>query len=132
MSKKILVIEDGQLLMDMKCDILEGAGYETVRAVDGIEGVQKAYDEKPDLILSDIRLPDVDGYQICRLLKNDKLYKKIPIIMTTASKVEKKDEFWGLQVGADAYITEPFEPENLLELIKKFIDIIEEDKEGNQ
>lgn len=118
-KKKILVVEDSPTTMEMKCSILEGAGYEILRATEGIEAIQKVQEEKPDLVLLDIKLPDMDGYQICRLLKKDEALKAIPVIMATASKLEKKDEFWGLQVGADAYLTIPFEPEDLVKAVKK-------------
>ena len=120
-KKKILVVEDSPTIMEMKCSILDGEGFETIRATDGIESIQKVRKENPDLIVLDIRLPDMDGYQICRLLKKGEAYKHIPVIMATATKIEKKDEFWGLQVGADAYLTEPFEPEDLINAVNELL-----------
>ena len=122
-KKKILVVEDSPTTMDMKCDILEAAGFKTIRATEGIEGIQKVHKENPNLVLLDINLPDMDGYQICRLLKKEEAYKYIPVVMATASKTEKKDEFWGLQVGADAYLMIPFEPEDLINAVNKALGI---------
>lgn len=118
-KKKILVVEDSPTTMDIKCSILEGAGFNTIRATEGIEAVQKVRKENPDLVLLDIKLPDMDGYQICRLMKRDEALKHIPVVMATASKTEKKDEFWGLQVGADAYLILPFEPKDLINVVNK-------------
>lgn len=119
--KTILVIEDSPTIMAMKRSILEGAGFDTIAASDGIEGIQRVWEEKPDLILLDIRLPDMNGYQVCRLLKSDDTYRDIPIVMATASETEKKDEFWGVQTGADAYLVEPFEPDDLLAIVRRLI-----------
>ncbi len=121
MHKKILIIEDSPTIMEIKCSILEETGFQTIRATDGIEGIQKAHEENPDLILLDIKLPDMDGYQVCRVLRNDEATAQIPIVMATASRIEKKDEFWGLQVGADAYLIEPFEPEELIEVVNRVL-----------
>lgn len=118
-KKKILVVEDSPTTMEMKCSILEQAGFQTVRATGGIEAIQKVQKEKPDLALLDIQLPDMDGYQICRLMKKDEALKRIPVIMSSATKIEKKDEFWGLQVGADEYLRIPFEPEDLIHAVKR-------------
>jgi twitching motility two-component system response regulator PilH len=121
MSKKVLVVEDSPTIMEIECGILESAGFETIRAEDGIEGIQKTREEKPDLILLDIKLPDMDGYQVCRLLRSDESSKSIPVVMATASQVEKKDEFWGMEAGADAYLVKPFEPEELIETVGKLL-----------
>jgi twitching motility two-component system response regulator PilH len=123
MAKTVLIVEDSPTIMEIECSILQLAGFETLCAVDGIEGIQKAHGEKPDLILLDIKLPDMDGYQVCRLLKSEPDTKSIPVIMATASEIEKKDEFWGLEVGADAYLIKPFEPEELISEVKKLLKI---------
>ena len=128
MAKKILVIEDSPTIMEIKCSVLEEAGYQTIRATEGIEGIQKVREEKPDLILLDIKLPDMDGYQVCRMLKSDEELKHIPVVMATASKIEKKDEFWGFQVGADGYIVEPFEPEELIDVVERVLGVTAEKK----
>ncbi|MFH1501860.1 MAG: response regulator [Candidatus Eisenbacteria bacterium] len=115
---RVLVVEDSPTILAIKVAILESAGYETVGAVDAIEAILRVREDAPDLILLDVRLPDMNGYQVCRLLRNDDEHKDIPIIMASASDTEKKDEFWGVQTGADAYLVEPFEPQELLGLVQ--------------
>lgn len=117
-AARILVVEDSPTILAIKVAILESAGYETACAVDAIEGILRVREKAPDLILLDVRLPDMNGYQVCRLLKSDDAHKDIPIIMASASDTEKKDEFWGVQTGADAYLVEPFEPHELLDLVE--------------
>ena len=123
MPKKVLVVEDSPTILEIECGILESAGFDTIRAEDGIEGIQKTREEKPDLILLDIKLPDMDGYQVCRLLRSDETSRSIPVVMATASEVEKKDEFWGLEVGADAYLVKPFEPEDLIGIVTRLLSL---------
>jgi CheY-like chemotaxis protein len=118
-KKKILVVEDSPTTMEMKCSMLEEAGFQTVRATDGVEAISKVRKDRPDLVFMDVQLPDMDGYQICRLLKKDAALARIPVIMASAAKLEKKDEFWGLEVGADAYLKIPFEPEYLIAAVQK-------------
>ena len=119
MAFRVLVVEDSPTIMAIKQAILESAGYETVPACDAIEGVQLLREQSIDLILLDVHLPYMNGYQICRLLKNDDDYKHIPIIMASAADTEKKDEFWSVQTGADAYLVEPFEPQELIGLVER-------------
>jgi len=119
MPFRVLVVEDSPTILAIKQAILESAGYETVPACDAIEGVELLREQSIDLILLDVHLPDMNGYQVCRLLKNDDEYKDIPIIMASASDTEKKDEFWSTQTGADAYLIEPFEPGELIGLVER-------------
>lgn len=86
----------------------------------GLEGLEKVKKEKPDLVILDLMLPKMDGYKVCGLLKADKRYNKIPIIMFTA-KAQEEDMKLGKEVGADAYITKPFEPQVLLKKIKELL-----------
>ena len=92
-----------------------------ITAKGGMEGLEKAREERPDLIVLDIMMPKLDGYQICRMLKFDKTTKNMPIIMLTALSQED-DKYWGKEVRADAYITKPFDPADLLEKIKSIIE----------
>ena len=104
----ILVVDDEIQMVEMIKMRLEAYGYEIITAYDGIEGLNKAKKEKPDLILLDLMLPKLDGYQVCRMLKFDKTLNKIPIIMLTALG-GKEDREWGKKVNADGYITKPFD-----------------------
>lgn len=114
---RILIVEDDKNLVKLLEFNLKKEGYEVLIAYDGEEGLQKARKEKPDAIILDIMLPKLDGYKICRLLKHDKKYKNIPIIMLTA-KTTEKDETIGLASEADFYIKKPYKPKELLERLK--------------
>lgn len=119
-KKRILVVEDELELVKAIQIRLEQAGYEALFAYDGQEGLEKARKEKPDLILLDLMLPKIDGYKVCRMLKFDEKYKKIPIIMLTA-RAQESDEKLGLETGADTYITKPFQHEVVLAKIKELL-----------
>lgn len=120
MAKRILVVDDEPDLVEMIKMRLEASGYEVIPAYDGKEALDKAKKEKPDLIILDLMLPKIDGYKVCRMLKFDEKYKKIPIIMFTA-RAQEQDIKLGKDVGGDAYITKPFEPQGLLAKIKELL-----------
>ncbi|MFH1098179.1 MAG: response regulator [Candidatus Desantisbacteria bacterium] len=118
---KILIIDDEPLLVMAMKIRLESVGYEVISAYDGQEGLTKAQEEHPDLIILDVMLPKKNGYQICQQLKFDEQYKHIPIIMLTA-KTQKMDKKYAQQAGADFYITKPFENKELLAKIRELIE----------
>ncbi len=121
MAKKILIVDDeADIVMQLEIR-LKASGYETISANDGEEALQKAKEEKPDLILLDVMMPPPNGFQVCRMLKDDPEYNQIPVIMLTA-KATESDEFWGIESGADAYVTKPY---NAQELTQKIQDLLE-------
>ena len=120
MKKKILLVDDEPLLLEMVVMRLEANDYEVVCAVDGQEALDKVHREKPDLIILDIMLPKIDGYKVCRMLKFDEKYKKIPIILFSA-RAQQSDIKLGQEVGADAYLVKPFEAEVLLARISELL-----------
>ncbi|MCD6379337.1 response regulator [bacterium] len=109
---KILLIEDSKISRKIMEAELEKKGHSCISATDGLEGLKKAKEMMPDLILLDVMLPSMNGFKICRLLKFDKRYKKIPIIMLT-TRNEQKDQKIGLATGADVYMPKPFDPDEL-------------------
>lgn len=113
---RILAVDDSPTILEMIKAILAAGGYEVITASDGAEALDKARNEKPDLILLDVMLPKLDGYRVCRLLKFDQNYKHIPIIMLTA-KAEEQAMATGIRTGADQYLTKPVEPDALLEAV---------------
>ncbi len=115
-GKNILVVEDSDLVAGMLTEFLEGSGCTVIRAANGLEGILLAYREIPDLIVMDVEMPVLQGYQASRLLKSRRGVRDIPIIMHT-SLSEDRDEFWALSSGADAFITKDFE--NLDPLLEK-------------
>ncbi|MFH1191091.1 MAG: response regulator [Candidatus Omnitrophota bacterium] len=119
-KKKILLIEDEPDMIYALTLQLELAGYEVLAAKDGQVGLDMARKEKPDLIILDLMLPKIDGLKICRMLKFDKRYMNIPIIIFTA-KAQSQDIKLGQEVGADAYITKPFDTQVLLNKISELL-----------
>lgn len=120
MPKKVLIVDDEADLVETLKFRLEATGYAVASAGDGQEGLKRVREETPDLILLDVMMPKMDGYQMCRLLKFDAKFKDIPIIMLTA-RGQEQDKVTGQQVGADAYMTKPFDSKALLAKIEEFI-----------
>lgn len=120
MPKKILVIDDEPELVKAITIRLKASGYEVIPAPDGQEGVDKAQEFRPDLILLDIIMPKIDGYEVCKTLKTNPKTKNIPIVIFTASG-QRDLEKRCMAVGADAVIKKPFETTELLELVNKFL-----------
>ncbi len=115
--KKILLIEDNPEMLENLSEILDLAGYEAIQAVNGKEGVTKAKAFLPDLIVSDIMMPELDGFGVLNILSKDETTRNIPFIFLTA-KTEKIDLRKGMSMGADDYLTKPFEDTELLEAIE--------------
>ena len=120
MNKKILVTEDSPTILAIMTQVLEEEGFLVISALDGLEALQKARAELPDLIILDLMLPKMDGYKVCRMLKFDDKYKNIPIIMLSGRDKES-DLKLGTEVGADAYLTKPFDNQVLINKIKELI-----------
>lgn len=122
MSKaKILIADDSPTVRDMLSSILEKEGFTTVSASNGIEAIKAAYQEYPDLILLDIFMPLMNGYQVCRLLKNDNMVSSIPILMLTSAE-GKQEKFWSLETGADEFMVKNFDtPQTIIKTVNKFI-----------
>jgi len=119
-TTKILIVEDEAAMSDAIKLRLEANGYDVITAYDGPTGLHKARAEAPNLIILDVMLPRIDGFTICRMLKYDEKFQKIPILMLTA-KVQDKDVKQGVEMGADAYMTKPFKSEELLARIQKLL-----------
>jgi len=115
--KRILVIDDNNEIRENTAEILDLAGYKTYTAENGKKGVEQALKEKPDLIVCDIMMPDLDGYGVLHLLKKNPDTENIPFIYLTA-KTERSDFRKGMEMGADDYITKPFDDLELLRAIE--------------
>ena len=107
---KVLIVDDEARITRGVQKYFEQAGFETVPAFDGLTGLARARNEKPDLVILDLMLPGMDGLEVCRTLRRE---SNVPIIMLTA-RVEETDELLGLDLGADDYITKPFSPRMLV------------------
>lgn len=114
---KVLVVDDEADVRENLCEFLAGNGFAAVEAADGEEALAKSFTEKPDLILLDLRLPKVDGYQVCQTLKGNPITSVIPIIMVTALNATPQ-KIKGIEYGADDYIEKPFDLEELLARIR--------------
>ena len=117
MSKRILVVDDQEDLRGVLRDLLTGSGYTVIEAADGEAGVAKAKSDRPDLILMDIQMPVIDGYEATRRIKVDPDLNPIPII-AVSSFAMKGDEEKARAAGCDHYVTKPYSPMQLLRLIR--------------
>jgi len=119
--KRILVIDDEPDVVMTLAMRLKVNGYEIISAADGEEGLEKAKSGNPDLIICDWVLPKLDGCEVCKRLKQDPAYSKIPIILCTA-KAEEKDKDLAKESGAEAYVTKPYDAKNLLSIMRDLIE----------
>lgn len=119
--KKILVVDDEPFIVQMVASRLAASGYETVSGADGQEALQKARAEKPDLIILDVMMPKLDGYQACATLKQDVRFQKIPIILFTAKSGDEATQIGIQDCGADALIQKPFDAKVLLDKISELL-----------
>jgi two-component system alkaline phosphatase synthesis response regulator PhoP len=110
MPKKILLVDDEPEIVEICRDYFKSAGYDVVTANNGVMGLQTARREKPDLIVLDLMMPEMDGLDFCKTIRRE---SDVPIIMLTA-RVEEMDKLIGLEIGADDYITKPFSPRELV------------------
>jgi len=115
--KKVLIIEDDVFIRENISEILELSGYRAITATNGNEGLFIALEQLPDLIICDIMMPYMDGYELKKHLSENEAAKNIPFIFLTA-KTEIKEQHRGLSLGADDYITKPFEVKYLLKSVK--------------
>ena len=119
-ARKILVVEDNQDNREMVVKVLKFNGYEVIEAVDGEEGIEKAKTEAPALILLDIYLPKMDGYEVAKRLKGDTGLKDIPVIALTAHAMKGNRE-QALAAGCDGYISKPIDIRELPKQIEQFL-----------
>ena len=117
---RILLVDDEPSIVKMVGKRLEVEGFDVLIAMDGQDGLAKAQAEHPDLVILDLMLPKLNGYEVCTMLKQDARYQKMPIILFTA-KAQEKDEKLGMECGADAYVRKPFRAQELLERIRALL-----------
>ncbi len=127
---KILIVEDDEDLMEMLRGYFHVQGYDVLRANWGEEALQIAATKMPDLILEDVRLPDIDGFEVVRRLRSDRKTKNIPVIFLTDRRA-KRDRLAGLELGAVDYITKPFDVQELRLRVQNAIDRLESDQYFN-
>lgn len=114
MAEKILIIDDEENTVNLTAMLLERKGYEMIKAYSAEEGLRKAYRYQPDLVLLDVMMPEMDGYEVCKKLRE---LSDVPIIFVTARE-DSRDLVRGLEIGGDDYVTKPFDNEELIARIK--------------
>jgi two-component system cell cycle response regulator DivK len=120
MSKRVLVVEDQEDNFQIMNDMLTSAGYEVIKAVTGDEGVAMAESHKPDLILMDVMLPGLDGYEATRRIKDNAALRHIPVIAVTSYAMDG-EESRAEEAGCDDYFSKPVSPRTLLAKVREFI-----------
>jgi twitching motility two-component system response regulator PilG len=116
-NNRILIVEDEESLLKLESILLTSRGYHVRGVTDGAAALKEIAENRPDLVLLDIMMPGIDGFEVCRRIKEDPLTKSIPVVMLTAKK-SSMDQARGVQVGADAYITKPFKSVKIMEVIE--------------
>jgi len=120
MSRKILIVEDNQDSRELVVKVLKNKGYETIEAADGEEALEKAVAEKPDLILLDISIPKIDGYEVAKRLKSQEEFRDIPIVALTAHAM-KGDREKVIVAGFEGYISKPINVRELPEQVRSYL-----------
>lgn len=120
MEKKILVIEDDPATSRLVDYSLRHEGYQVITASNGLEGVRKALSESPDLVILDVMLPCMDGFEICHRLRSEPTTAHLPILMFSA-KAQEIDKETGIKVGADDYLTKPAAPAEIVSRVEKLL-----------
>lgn len=129
MAKKILVVDDERHIVRLVEVNLQRAGYDVVTAYDGVEALEQVEEEDPDMIVLDVMMPRMDGFDVLKNLQSDPQYKDIPVIMLTA-KAQDADIFKGWQSGVSSYLTKPFNPKELLVFVERIFQSMEEGDGG--
>ncbi len=124
--KRVLVVDDERHIVRLVQVNLERQGYEVLTAYDGVECLEKAKSQQPDLIILDVMMPRMDGFEALQRLKTDPETSHIPVIMLTA-RAQDRDVLQGYQYGADLYLTKPFSPMELLSLVRRVFESQEEE-----
>jgi two-component system alkaline phosphatase synthesis response regulator PhoP/two-component system response regulator VicR len=120
MAEKILIVDDDATMVNLLSTILEIDGFETQRALSGKEAFEVLAAGVPDMVLLDIMMPEMDGFEVLARLREDPSTRKVPVIMLTA-RTDDKDIFEGWRRGADEYVTKPFDPHELVQIIRKVL-----------
>ena len=113
----ILIVEDTLSQLELISHYLRESGYAVIGVTNAKEAVEKAIAQKPDLILTDVVMPGMSGFELCRMLKRHPETARIPVVICT-SKAQEIDRIWGMRQGADAYITKPFTREQLIDALQ--------------
>ncbi len=122
-QRKILIVDDTPDIITFLSVRLRAEGFDVYSAFSGIEGIEKAKEIQPDLIILDVVMPQLNGFQVCRKLKSFPEFTNTPIVFLTA-KNQPSDRFWGMEVGASAYLTKPVDLRELSKTVKKLLGLL--------
>ena len=131
MPRKILAVDDEKHIVRLVQVNLERQGYEVVTASDGKEALEKVEEEHPDLVVLDVMMPYMDGFEVLQNLRRNPATREIPVIMLTA-KAQDADVFRGWQSGVDCYLTKPFNPMELIAFVKRIFKSMEDGGDGSK
>lgn len=124
-NRRILVVDDERHIVRLVQVNLERAGYEILTAYDGVEALEKVKTENPDMVVLDVMMPRMDGFEVLKNLQADPRYQNIPVIMLTA-KAQDADIFKGWASGVSSYLTKPFNPRELLVFVERIFQSLDE------
>ena len=116
----VLVVEDSITQRELISDLLKGTGLNVIVAVDGQDAIDQLINISPDVVVLDIVMPRMNGYEVCRRIKSDPKTQNVPVVMCS-SKGEEFDRYWCMKQGADAYIAKPFQPTELIGTVKQLL-----------
>lgn len=119
-KNRILVVEDEESLLKLESILLSSKGYNVTGVMDGKSALEEVMAHRPDLVILDIMLPEMDGFEVCRRIKENPATSAIPVVMLTAKK-NSQDVARGTEVGADAYLTKPFKSAKVIEVIENLL-----------
>ena len=117
---KILIVEDSPSELELMSYYLQDTGWKVIKAASGKEALEKVLSEQPDAIVTDVVMPEMSGFELCRLLKKNSTTQKLPIVICS-SKNQEIDRLWAMKQGADVYLTKPYTREQLLTAIKSVV-----------
>jgi twitching motility two-component system response regulator PilH len=120
MMTKVLIVDDSMTQRQLMSRVLEQFGLTVLIATDGVEAWDQLQHAQPDIVVLDIIMPRMNGYEVCRKIKMDPAMQNLPVVMCS-SKTEEFDRYWGMKQGADAYIAKPFQAKELLSTIQKLL-----------
>ncbi len=122
MAHKLLIVEDNIVILTMQKQIFEMEGYDIITAQEGMDALKKVHQERPDIVLLDVNIPGMNGFELCRQIKEDPALSDTVVVMISAVYYSDEDAKKGMAMGADAYFTKPYENEALQSKIKELLD----------
>jgi twitching motility two-component system response regulator PilH len=117
----VLVVDDSPTAREMLVAELQRCGFQVIAAADGVEAMDHIKAHPPSLVITDLIMPKLNGYELCRNIKTNPITKNVPVIMCS-TKAEEFDRYWGMKQGADAYITKPYQPKDMINAVKYLLE----------